>query len=360
MFLNKKLVVLLVVMFVSSISFANSSEANKKYDVVAIGKAMVDIISYVSDEELAYIMPKDFKRSDTNKVNDIVANQIFEKMKDVIVIPGGSEANVVVNVASLGGKTAFNAIIADDNLGSLFRESLAAENVDYLSAIDKVTTKQTARCFTFITVDKDRTFAVSAAISDDINDGFIDYDAIKNSKVFYTDASNLDHDGVKSKVTTKAIDLAKSSSTSTVLNLNNNYYVETYRDEIISLLPKIDIIVGSEKEAKNLFKIDDLDEVITEYLKYSKIVIITEGRRGATIATKDIRLHVPTMVKQEDIVDLNGAGDGFIAGFLYGYTHDYSLKKSGELAAQTSAEIIYQVGARPKYSLRQVLFGDRD
>ena len=356
--LFRSLLILFSIISLPSLSFSET----KKYDVVAIGKAMVDIIQYISEEELKQIMPAGFNKADSNKITDKQADQINDKMHDVIIISGGSEANVIADIASLGGKTAFNAISADDKFGAIFKESLEKEGVHYSSPFSKDPSKRTARCFTFITPDKDRTFAVSADIVKDIDDRYkdiddryIDYNAIKESKLFYTDASNLSHGKNQSKVTIKAIETANQNNTITAFNLNNNRYVESYGDEIISLLPKIDIIVGSEKEALNLFKVNTIDEALAKYLEHAKIVIITQGKEGAVIATKDERIHIPSIVEQSKIVDLNGAGDAFIGGFLYGYTHGYSLKDAGHLGAKTSAQIISQTGARPTKNLKKAI-----
>ena len=349
--LVRKLSILFIGILLPSLSLS----VDKKYDVVAIGNVMVDLIEYTSEDELYKIMPLGFHKADTNKIDNKTADQIHSNMHDIITIPGGSTANVMVDIASLGGKTAFNAISANDKFGKLFKESLIKEGVSYTSPFSKDLSQHTSLCFTFITPDKDRTFAVYADIAKEINDNFIDYDAIKNSKVFYTDASNLSHGGNQSKVTFKAVDVAKNNGIITAFNLNNNHYVETYRDEIISLLPKIDIIVGSEAEARNLFKVKTTDEAITKYLNYAQIVVITQGKKGAIIATKEAKFHIPTAGETSRIIDLNGAGDGFIAGFLYGYTHDYNLEDSGKLGAKTAAQIIYQVGARPSKSLKKAL-----
>ena len=349
-----KLLTLFYCVLISFFSFA-SSDVNKKYDVVAIGQAMVDVIQYVSNEELIKIAPKGFRKADSNRIDDLVADNLYLKIKNPIIIPGGSEANVMVNIASLGGKSAFNTIAADDEFGTLFKNSLIREKVSYLSALaPQGKDMRTARCFTFITPDKERTFIVAADITEKINDDFVNYDAIKNSKVFYTDASNLT--GEKSAaVIIKAIDVARKNGTEVAFNLNNNYYVEKHREQILKLLPKIDIFMGSENEAMNLFKSKSIDQAVNEYLKKVKIVVITLGKRGAIIATSQSRLRIPA-VEVAEIKDLNGAGDGFVAGFLYGYTHRFSLKKSGEIAAKTAAQIISQVGARPRKNLRTQIF----
>lgn len=349
--LLKKSLVFLSLPFFSSISHA---DINKKYDVIAIGNALVDLISYTSEEEMTRIMPANFNKGDTIKVSESTADEIVSKMDNPVIIPGGSSANTMVDLASMGGKTAFNSIVADDELGRLFVNSLKEAKVDYLSPFDKKRGKQTARCITFITPDKDRTFAVATNIINDLDDSFIDYETMKNSKIIYTDSSSLDHGGVRSKTVIKSYDIAKNNNALSAFNLNNNYYIENYGEEIITLLPKIDILIGSETEAKNLFKTKDLETAVLKYLEHVKIVIITQGKQGALIATENERIHIASAVTPDKVIDLNGAGDAFAAGFLYGQTHDYTLKESGELAAKAAAEIIYQSGARPNHSLKVI------
>ena len=345
----------LSIFLISNLSFATV----KKYDVTAIGSAMVDLIQYTSEEELQKLMPEGFKKADSTKIDEETANKIQSKMHNMIIIPGGSEANIIANIGSLGGKAAFNAIAAEDELGILFKKSLLKENVDFLSPFTKDKSLRTARCFTFITPDKDRTFAVSDSIVKSTDDNFINYDAIQNSKIFFTDSSNLSKQGNQNRITKKAINLAKKSHTEVAFNLSNNYYIETYRNEIMELLPSIDIIFGSYREAANLFRTDNLDSTITKYLQYVKIAVITLGKEGAVIATKEKRIHIPSEITDpKKIIDLNGAGDGFTAGFLYGYTHDYDLYKSGILASKTAAEIILQTGARPTKNLKQAVLNN--
>lgn len=347
---NKK--IFLFILLFPLFSFATP----KKYDVVSIGKAMVDIVVFVSDEELSQIMPKNFKKADTNKISAATLQDMLLNLKNYQVIPGGSEANVIVDIASLGGKTAFNTIAAKDKYGMIFKESLEKENVAYLSKINNDPTKRTALCLTFITPDKERTFAVYSDLTEEIDESYINFDAIKSSKVFYTDASNLDGGKNKSKITNKAIEIAKKHKTKIAFNLNNNHYVETHRNEIIKLLKNIDIFVGSRAEVENLYGVKTLDAVIEKVLETSEIAVITSGKNGAVIATKDKKIEVPTQVTdQNKIKDLNGAGDAFIAGFLYGYTRGFSIEKSGEIAAKAAAEIIYNIGARPNHNLAKVV-----
>lgn len=346
----KHILILLVLLFQGSVI-----ALEKTYDVVAIGKAMVDVVSFVSDEELKSIMPAGFRKADSNKISAQDADNFFKRLNQYEIIPGGSEANVIVDIASLGGKTAFNTIAANDKFGLMFRESLTKEKVAYLSKLSYYSDKSTALCFTFITPDKDRTFAVSADLTYEMNESYINFDSIKQSKVFYTDSSNIDDGGVRSKIINKAFSIAKENSTTIAFNLNNKYYIEKHRDEIIKLLQEVDILFAGISEAELLFKVGTLDEVISEGLRYAKTLVITMGKAGAIIVNKNQRIYIPTQGEQDKIVDLNGAGDAFAAGFLYGITQGYDYKKSGEIAAKTASVIITQVGARPKTKLSEEL-----
>jgi sugar/nucleoside kinase (ribokinase family) len=92
-----------------------------KYDIVAIGEPIVDLIKDVSIDELNQIMPLGFKANDSNMLGKNEADDILKVIGEHIVIPGGSEANVMVAFASLGGKAGFHGVLADDRLGQIFK-----------------------------------------------------------------------------------------------------------------------------------------------------------------------------------------------------------------------------------------------
>lgn len=340
-------------------AFSNASNATisheKSIDVIGIGKALVDIIEVTSEEKLNEIMPKGFKKGDSTKINDLQAEIMLSKMQNYKIIPGGSEANVIVNVASLGGKSAFNAVVANDDFGILFKKSLQDHGVLFSNNFAPKNLGQTGRCFTFITPDKERTFAVAASLIKHIDDEYVNYDYIAKAKIFYTDASNLNNGGNQSKITLKAIDFAKNNNTQVAFNLNNNYYVQKNREEILKLLPKVDIFFASEKDAMSLFQAKDLEEALEKYRKYVKIAVITRGKDGALIVKGTQQIHVAAQADHTKIIDLNGAGDGFTGGFLYAYTQGYEIEKIGEIAAKTATAIIYQIGARPQESLKNIV-----
>jgi sugar/nucleoside kinase (ribokinase family) len=284
-----------------SLIFPAEAKIQKDIDIVGLGKAYVDIIAFVSEESLKQ---SGFKKGQTTMISDVVGDQIFLKMNYPTIISGGSVANVVVNVVSLGGRGEFNAISANDELGRKFRDEILEQGVIFTSPYLSGFNEKTARCFTFISPDKERTFAVADNITNKINDSFLNYYNIARAKIFYTDASNLDNGGSQSKVTYKAIDYAREHKSLVAFNLSDSYYIATYRNDILKILPNVDILFANEDEATSLFPNDTLDKTLAECLKYIKTIIITRGSKGAIIATGDEIINIPALLNSSNIVDL--------------------------------------------------------
>lgn len=130
------------------------------------------------------------------------------------------------------------------------------------------------------------------------------------------------------------------------------------------LVENCDILFGNMKEYEALsqtmnFSGNVLDLArsisnsnINKNWKYEKMVIITNGSRNVTCVYNKkevVEMEVPKLLPHE-LQDTTGAGDSFVAGFLFGlfknYTPDICLKH-GCWAAQ---QIIRQVGCKvPDY-----------
>jgi adenosine kinase len=127
-----------------------------------------------------------------------------------------------------------------------------------------------------------------------------------------------------------------------ILTLSASFIVKIRLNEIIELGNKADIIVGSMEEAKefpsnNIFNTpEDVFKNIFLKLtpKENRILLITDGPNGA-YCTKynydtnefSYKIHIPAnKIKDEEIKDLNGAGDAFLGGFLAEYMKGSNIK----------------------------------
>lgn len=321
------------------------SQHNKKtYDVYFLCEPIVDYIVHVKTNEISKLTLSETKKTSAEEIKKILK----EKEGEYTISAGGSEANVAANLASLGLKNILvSGVLKNDKDGQLFIKSLKEVGVRFLSHYAEGTDHQTAHCIAFVT-DQERTFFIYSDITEIIDDSFIDYEALKNSRMFYTDAANINGSkSNKSKVLMKVLNIAKPNRVVTVFNLNNNNFVSRHRDEIKTILEHIDIVIGGEKEFKNLFEVNELLEVTKNPMLLRKIVVITRGREGALIVNNEEEMHFSSAIDKNKFVNVIGAGDGFAAGFLYALLNNANIADAGRIASETAEQIIYRESGRP-------------
>ena len=101
-----------------------------RYDVTAIGNAIVDIIGRCDD---GFLVKHGAPKGHMRLVDAATIAALYDDMGPAIEISGGSAANTVAGVASLGGRAAFIGKVADDAFGKIFRHDIAAAGVDVIS-----------------------------------------------------------------------------------------------------------------------------------------------------------------------------------------------------------------------------------
>jgi len=66
-----------------------------------------------------------------------------------------------------------------------------------------------------------------------------------------------------------------------------------------------------------------------------RLIVCTHGKDGATALTAQGQ-WIETPIVPVKVVDTNGAGDGFVAGFMYGYDRGYAVETCMRLATLTA------------------------
>ena len=98
-----------------------------------------------------------------------------------------------------------------------------------------------------------------------------------------------------------------------------------------------DFIINSDHIFFSSEKMENYELFMNKMLnKGKKLIIATRAKDGAVALDKSGKVEIPA--NEIEIVDTNGAGDNFFAGFLYGYTHKHNLKDSllmGRIAAES-------------------------
>ena len=102
--------------------------ATPTIDVVGIGNAIVDVLSQADD---SFIQREKLAKGTMALIDEARAHDLYGKMGPGIEASGGSAANTIAGIASLGGKAAYIGKVADDLLGKVFAHDLRATGVKY-------------------------------------------------------------------------------------------------------------------------------------------------------------------------------------------------------------------------------------
>lgn len=105
-----------------------------------------------------------------------------------------------------------------------------------------------------------------------------------------------------------------------------NFWIESRRPELLTLLGQVDLVTLNDGEARQLTEKTNLIKAARWIMdKGPKHVIIKKGEHGAFMFTRDTVFFAPAY-PLEDVFDPTGAGDSFAGGFM-GY-----LAKTGDLS----------------------------
>lgn len=115
-----------------------------------------------------------------------------------------------------------------------------------------------------------------------------------------------------------------------------NYWIEGKKEELLKLLPRVNVLIINDSEARLLAHEPNLIKASREIRKLGpEILIIKKGEHGALLFTEDIIFSAPAY-PMEMIFDPTGAGDTFAGGFI-GY-----LFKSGDITSDNlKCAVIY-------------------
>lgn len=102
-------------------------------------------------------------------------------------------------------------------------------------------------------------------------------------------------------------------------------WIETQRDALMTLLPRLDCLVLNDSETRQLTRQTSLIKAGREVMKWGpKYVVVKKGEHGCLLFSRDLFFSAPAY-PLEDIHDPTGAGDTF-AGAFTGY-----LARQGEI-----------------------------
>ena len=314
---------------------------NARFDVTAIGNAIVDVLAKADDALLAeHKLPK----GGMSLIDAPTAERLYAVMGPGVEASGGSAANTIAGIAALGGKTAYIGKVADDQLGKVFTHDIRAVGVSYTTPPLKGGLP-TARCLIFVTPDAQRTMQTFLGATSQLNPEDVDMNAIKASKVLYLEGYLWDQPQAKKAMREAAVE-AKRAGVKVSLTLSDSFCVARFRDEFKELIKNhVVILFANESEILSLYEVTDFDAALQAVRKDAEIAALTRSEKGSVVVNGD-EVHVIDAVKGVKVVDTTGAGDAYAAGFLYAFTQGRDLATCGRLGGVIAAQVISHKGPR--------------
>ncbi len=310
---------------------------------------------------------------------DLYAQQVGARLEDVSSFAkylGGSSANIAFGTARLGLRSAMLSRTGDDHMGRFLIESLAREGCD-VSGIKVDPERLTAMVLlglkdreTFPLVFYRENCADMALRAEDISEAFI-----ASSKALLITGTHFSTDGVY-KASIQALDYAEKHNVKRVLDIDYRPVLwglagkadgetrfvadQNVTHHVQQILPRFDLVVGTEDEFLMAGGSEDLLAALRNVRRLSAATLVVKlGPQGCTV------IHGEIPVRLEDgaiypgvrveVLNVLGAGDAFMSGFLSGWLEDASDERCCQLANACGGLVVSRHACAPAMPTRAEL-----
>ena len=330
---------------------APPDDPTRRFDLVTMGRAIVDIYGEQAGCRL-------------------------EDVSSFAKYVGGCPANIAIGAARLGLRAAMITRVGDEQHGRFIREALAREGVD----VSHVRTDpRRATGVAFLAIRDKETFPL-LHYRDDCADMAIspaDYSAdfIGSARALLVSGSHLSTPAAMENVGT-AIGHARERRTRVVFDidyrplfwglaqrdLGESRYVESAAVTAATqrFVDRCDMIVGTDEEIRIAGGADDTHAALVALRARTRAVIVLKRGPHGCVAFPDA---IPARIDDGlaidgfavDFFNVVGAGDGFMAGLLYGWLRGRPLAEACRLGNACGALVVSRHGCSPASPTRTEL-----
>ena len=319
-------------------------------EVLGIGNALVDVLSQEADETVERL---GMTKGAMDLVDEPRMAEVYDAMGPGTEVSGGSAANTMAGIASLGGVCHYIGRVRDDQLGRVFVHDIRSLGVGYSTAPAE-DGPATGCCLILVTPDAQRTMNTFLGASALLSADEIDTSVVEAAGLVFLEGYLFDRPEAQAAFEQAAL-VAHEAGRKVSLTLSDLFCVERHRAAFRRLVAgHVDVLFANEAEILGLYEVPDVDAAIEAVRRDCPLSVITRSERGAVVVTADEVVSVPAFPVDE-VVDTTGAGDQFAAGFLFGLSRGEPFRRCAELGALAAAEVISHLGPRPHVSLAELV-----
>lgn len=333
--------------------------------VFACGNPLLDIAAHFDDDELIKKYNLVYGGA---SLADESHKELFEtlmKTEGMETMPGGSAMNTIrctnflLKQKALPNSCLYFGAICDDDVGALLKKGVEEENLT--ANFDKPEDSYTGKC-AVVVHERERALCadLGACMKYNTEHMVANIEQAKDSKVIYTTGffvtSNFE-------ALMTAAKYANENGKHFAINISAAFIIQFHKDQVTEMIKYADYVFGNEEEFKVFgetfgFESESLLDVTKQLSQMEKIdsskprtVITTQGKEPTLYAlhnfeTKETETkEVPVeLISADQIVDLNGAGDAFVGGFLAELAQDKPVEECIKAGMWMSSYIIQQPG----------------
>jgi 5-dehydro-2-deoxygluconokinase len=316
---------------------------NRTLDLVCIGRTCVDL----------------YAEQEGAKLEDV---QSFRKYV------GGSAANIALNTARLGVKTAMLTRVGEEQMGRFVRRTMKDTGVDVSHV-----TFDPAHLTPYVLLairdveDFPRIFAYGDAADMALDEGDVDPEFIASSLALLVTGTPLSQPGSRS-ASFKAVRAAREAGTRVLFDLDyrpvfwgvasheqgGEMFVESAEVTEVygAVLPDCDLVVGTEEEIRIAGGSSDTRESLLGIREISGATIVLKvGAMGAIVfpgeIPEDLQDGVSVPGFPVEVFNSVGAGDAFMSGFLSRWLREEPLEECLRIGNACGAIVVSRHGCSP-------------
>ena len=320
----------------------------KDLAVVGIGNAIVDILGKCDDQ---FLNDNAIEKGIMQLIDAPRAKALYAAMPAGKEVSGGSVANTIAGLASLGISTGFVGKVKDDQLGQIFAHDIRAQGTVFETPMMQGDHgDETARSMILVTPDGERSMNTYLGVANLLNCDDVDPDLMARARYIYLEGYLFDRPDAQ-RAFVHAMQLCKAAGGKAALSLSDPFCVQRHHAAFGDLIANhVDSLFCNHDEVCAMFETDNPRDAVQKALQHVELVVCTLGSAGVLVGTSDGVIDCPA--EPVKVIDKTGAGDLFAAGFLAGLVLDKPLALCAKMGGVAAGAVISQMGARPDTDIK--------
>lgn len=305
--------------------------------VLGIGNALVDIMTKLPDDSTLekFSLKKGSMQLSERDFADKIDNETksFEKSQS----SGGSAANTIHGLASLGAPAGYIGKVGNDSFGDFFSKDMKANGIEPFMLKGN---SDTGRAIALISPDSERTFATYLGAAIELCDADLKSEQFNDYAILHIEGYLVQNHALM----LQAAKLAKANNMKISIDMASFNVVEDNLEFLKDYVKKyVDIIFANEEESK-AFTGKEPEDSLNELAEQCEIAVVKIGSKGSLVKSNGKVYRIDPI--KVNPIDTTGAGDLFASGFLFGLVNNKPLDECGKIGSYCAGKVIEVIGSK--------------